>query len=60
MILLSDKTDLKKKAWRRRWQPTPVLLPGKSHGRMNVVGYSPWGHKESDVTERKKKDKSHY
>ena len=34
--------------WRRKWQPTPVLLPGKSHGQMSVVGYSPWGHKESD------------
>ena len=32
------------KAWRRKWQPTPVLLPGKSHGQRNPVGYSPWGH----------------
>ena len=38
--------------WRRQWQPTPVLLPGKSHGRRNLVGYSPWGRKESDTTER--------
>ena len=38
--------------WRRKWQPTPVLLPGKSHGWKSVVGYSPWGHKESDTTER--------
>ena len=38
--------------WRRKWQPTPVLLPGKSHGRRSLVGYSPWGCKESDVTER--------
>ena len=37
--------------WRRKWQPTPVLLPGKSHGRRSLVGYSPWGHKESDMTE---------
>ena len=29
--------------WRREWQPTPVFLPGKSHGQRNVVGYSPWG-----------------
>ena len=36
--------------WRRKWQPTPVLLPGKSHGRRSVVGYSPWGRKESDMT----------
>ena len=37
---------------RRTWQPTPVLLPGKSHGRRGPVGYSPWGHEESDTTER--------
>ena len=35
-------------SWRRKWQPTPVFLPGKSHGWRNPVGYSPWGHKESD------------
>ena len=34
-----------------KWQPTPVLLPGKFHGRRSVVGYSPWGRKESDTTE---------
>ena len=38
--------------WRRKWHPTPVLLPGKSHGWRSLVGYSPWGHKESDTTER--------
>ena len=38
--------------WRRQWHPTPVLLPGKSHGRRSLVGYSPWGHKESDTTEQ--------
>ena len=37
---------------RRRWCPTPVLLPGKSHGRRSLVGCSPWDHKESDTTER--------
>ena len=31
--------------WRRKWQPAPVFLPGKSHGQRNLVGYSPWGHK---------------
>ena len=39
-------------SWRRKWQPTPVLLPGKSHGRRSLVGYSPWSHKESDATEQ--------
>ena len=38
--------------WRRKWQPTPVLLPGKFHGRRSLVGYSPRGRKESDTTER--------
>ena len=38
--------------WRRQWHPTPVLLPGKSHGWRNLVGCSPWGRKESDMTER--------
>ena len=37
--------------WRRKWQPTPVFLAGKSHGRRSLAGYSPWGHKESDMTE---------
>ena len=37
---------------RRQWQPTPVLLPGKSHGRRSLVGCSPWGNEESDTTER--------
>ena len=37
---------------RRRWHPTPVLLPGKSHGRRSLVGCSPWGWEESDMTER--------
>ena len=38
--------------WRRQWHPTPVLLPGKSHGWRSLVGCSPWGRKESDMTER--------
>ena len=38
--------------WRRKWQSTLVLLPGKSHGQRSLVGYSPWGRKESDMTER--------
>ena len=36
--------------WRRRWHPTPVLLPGKSHGWRSLVGCSPWGGEESDMT----------
>ena len=38
--------------WRRQWHPTPVLLPGKSHGRRSLVGCSPWGREELDTTER--------
>ena len=37
--------------WRRQWQPSPVLLPGKSHGRRSL-GVSPWGREESDTTEQ--------
>ena len=37
--------------WRRKWSPTPVFLPGESHGQRGLVGYSPWAHKESDTTE---------
>ena len=37
---------------RRQWHPTPVLLPGKSHGQRSLRGCSPWGHQESDTTER--------
>ena len=36
----------------RKWQSTPVLLPGKSHGQRSLVGYSPWAHKKWDTTER--------
>ena len=38
--------------WRRKWQSTPVLLPGKSHGQRILVGYGPWGRKELDTTEQ--------
>ena len=36
--------------WRRKLQPTPVFVPGESHGQRSLVGYSPWGHKESNMT----------
>ena len=39
-------------SWRREWLPTLVFLPGKSHGQRSLVGYSPWGRKESDMTEQ--------
>ena len=35
----------------KKWQPTPILLPGKFHEWRILVGYSPWGHKESDTIE---------
>ena len=38
--------------WRRTWQPTLVLLPGKSHRQRGLVGYSPWGREELDTTEQ--------
>ena len=37
--------------WRRKWHPTPVFLPGESHGQRSLEGYSPWGGKKSDRTE---------
>ena len=37
--------------WRRKWQPTPVFLPGEAQGRGNLVGYCLWGRTESDTTE---------
>ena len=39
-----------KVSWKRAWQPTPVFLPGESHGQRSLVGYSPLGHKELDMT----------
>ena len=42
---------LRKIPWRRKWQPIPVFLPGESHGQRSLVDYSPWGWKESDLTE---------
>ena len=38
--------------WRRKWQPAPVFLPGELHGQRSLVGYSPWGRKESDIAEQ--------
>ena len=38
--------------WRRKWQPTPVFLPGESRGQKSLAGYSPWGHNELDTTEQ--------
>ena len=38
--------------WIRKWKPTPIFSPGKSHGQRSLAGYKPWGHKESDTTER--------
>jgi len=43
--------QLEKIPWRRKWQPTLVFLPGKSHGQRGLVGYSPWGRKEPDMAQ---------
>ena len=42
---------VRKISWRKKWQHTPVLLPGESHEQRSLTGYSPWGRKESDTTE---------
>ena len=48
----SSIPGLGKSLWGRKWQPTPVCLPGKSHGQRSLAGYSPWGCKELDMTEQ--------
>jgi len=43
---------VRKISWRRTWQPTPISLPGESHGQRSLAGYSPWGCKEANTTEQ--------
>ena len=52
-IDLRDRFDpwVRKVCWRMAWQPTPAFLPGESHRERTLVGYSLWGHTESDTTE---------
>ena len=45
------ETRVGKISWRRKWQLTPVFLPGESPGQRSLIGYSPWGRTESDTTE---------
>ena len=47
---------VKKILWSRKWKPIPVFLPGKFHGQRSMKGYSPWGHKELDITEHTLRD----
>ena len=47
-----ESAGVRKIPWRTEWLPTPVFLPGEFHGQRSLVGYSPWGHKESDRTEQ--------
>ena len=49
---------VRKIPWRREWQPTPVFLPGEFHGQGSLAGYSPWGCKESDMTEWLSQDRN--
>ena len=51
-IIISLGLEKAMATWRRQWQPTPVFLPGESHGQQSLASYSPWGRKESDTTER--------
>ena len=48
---LGSIAELGRFLWRRAWQPTPVFLPGEAHGQRSLVGYSPWGHRESNMTQ---------
>ena len=52
IVYMSISNSLTIPPQRRQWHPTPVLLPGKSHGRRSLVGCSPWGRQELDTTER--------
>ena len=52
MNLPSSREEKLFDSGRRKWQPTPVFLPGESHGQRSLEGYSPWGCRESDTTER--------
>ena len=51
---------VRKVSWRKKWQPTPVFLPGKSHGQRNLAGYSPGGCKESDMTQQLNSNDMHW
>ena len=53
---LSDFTFMR---WRRKWQPTPVFLPGESQGRGSLVGHRLWGRTESDTTEATQQQQQH-
>ena len=50
-VQLQDPRRSRKIPWSKEWQPTLVFLPGKSSGHRSLVGYSPWGRKQSDTTE---------
>ena len=47
-----DSLPVRKIFWRRKWQPTPIFLPGKYHGQRSLAGYSPWSRKKSDMIQR--------
>ena len=51
---------LRRFPWRRPWQPTPILLPGESHGQRSLAGCSPWGQKESDTIEATQQARRRY
>jgi len=48
---MGSNPGLGRSLWSRKWQATPVFLPGESHGQRRLAGYSPWGHKELATTE---------
>ena len=57
---MGNKTILGKISWRRKWQPTPVFLPGKSHGQRSLAGYSPWNRRVGhDLATKWNKNKTH-
>ena len=52
IITITNKNKSLAIPGKRKWQPTPVFLPGESHGQSSLAGYSPWGHEELDMNEQ--------
>ena len=57
---LGSDPSVGKSPWSRKWQPTSVFLPGKSHGHKSLAGSSPWGREVSDTTEHTQQNNSRY
>ena len=59
-VFLSGAAKIPTISKKKKWQPTPLFLPGKSHGQRSLAGYSSWGHKESDTTSKVNNNSNSY